>query len=118
MGLVLGRPGVTRKPYASHKSHKIQIAHAPTNLALVDRSVIPFNSKPQKTQQLQLNPKPQNPTTTPQGEERPHTPHHRKGGAPPISRPLTFGGGRGGGAAERVTIYIYIYIYLCVCVFW
>ena len=142
---MLGRPGVTRKPYASHKPHKI--AHAPvkitltctlnptpnlkprlnasskpkaehepstlTNLALVDRSKIPFNSKPQKTQQLKLNPKPQNPTTTPQGEERPHTPHHRKGVAPPISRPLTFGGGGGGGGrGARDHIYIYTYIYV------
>ena len=136
---MLGRPGVTRKPYASHKPHKM--AHAPflltltctlnptpnpkprlnasskpkaehepstlTNLALVDRSLIPFNSKP-KSQKLKLNPKSQNPTTTPQGEERPHTPHHRGGGGPPISRPLTFGGGRGGAAYPCSPFHIVI----------
>ena len=32
VGLVLGRPGVTRKPYASHKPHKI--AHAPVYINL------------------------------------------------------------------------------------
>ena len=32
VGLVLGRPGVTRKPYASQKPHKI--AHAPVFINL------------------------------------------------------------------------------------
>ena len=81
------RLNASSKPKAEHEPSTL------TNLALVDRSVIPFNSKPKKTQQLKLNPKPQNPTTTPQGEERPHTPHHRGGGASPIAIPLTFVGG-------------------------
>ena len=92
------RLNASSKPKAEHEPSTL------TNLALVDRSLIPFNSKP-KTQKLKLNPKSQNPTTTPQGEERPHTPHHRGGGGPPISRPLTFGGGGGGrGASDHISL--------------
>ena len=57
-----------------------------------------------------LNPKPQNLTTTPQGEERPHTPHHRGGGAPPYIRTIDFWGGAAGGGGEHVTIYACMHV--------
>ena len=126
-GVVLGgRPGLTRKPFASRipysvarapvlintltctlnptpnpkprlnagskpkAEHTLQILPKP----LSTRSLIPFNRKP-KTHKLKLNPKPQNPTTTPQGEEGPHTPHHRGGGAPPYIQTIYLWGGEG-----------------------
>ena len=54
------RLNASSKPKAEHEPSTL------TNLALVDNSLIPFNSKPQ-TQKLKLNPKSQNPTTTPRG---------------------------------------------------
>ena len=96
-------PTPNPKPHLNASS-KPEAEHEPstlTNLALADRSLIPFNSKP-KTQKLKLNPKPQNPTTTPHGEEGPHTPHHY-----PDHRPLGRGGGGGEWAAsEHVTMYV------------
>ena len=84
------------KPKAEHT---LQILPKP----LSTRSLIPFNRKP-KSHKLKLNPKPQNPTTTPQGEEAPHPTPQGRGGPHPISGPFSFGGGGGGGAAERVTM--------------
>ena len=85
-----GRLNAGSKPKAKHT---LQILPKP----LSTRSLIPFNRKP-NTHKLKLNPKPQNPTTTPQGHIT------GEGGPHPISGPFTFGGG-GGGAAESLTIY-------------
>ena len=91
------RLNASSKPKAEHEPSTL------TNLALVDRSLIPFNSN-LKTQKLKLNPKPQNPTATPQGEERPPhpTPHGR--GGPTYIQTIDLWAGAGGGA-ERVTMY-------------
>ena len=72
-----------------------------------------FNRKP-KTHKLKLNPKPQNPTTTPQAEEEPHAPHPAEGGPHPISGPLTFGGGEGGGrgARDHICLGTCVYVYI------
>ena len=73
--------------------------------ALYRRTVNPkLNSK--------LNPKPQNPTTTPQGEEGPHTPHHRGGGAPPHVRTIGLWAGGGRGARDHIYIYTHTHIYM------
>ena len=87
------------KPKAEHTRQ--------SSLSPSTRSLIPFYCKP-KTHKLKLNPKPQNPTTTRQGEEGPHTPHHRGGGPHPISGPLTFGGREGGGRGARDHVCLYV----------
>ena len=63
---------------------------------LSTRSLKPLNRK-RKSLKLELRPPNPKPHNHPTGEEGPHTPHHRKG-VHPVSGPLTFGGGRGGGA--------------------
>ena len=62
------RLNASSKPKAEHEPSTL------TNLALVDRSVIPFNSKPKKTQQLKLNPNPKTPQPPHRGKRDP-TPH-------------------------------------------
>ena len=75
----------------------------PPPTLLSTRRLLTFNRKNPKpqTQKLELNPRLQNPTATPQGEEGPHT--VRTGGGGGESWTMDQGGG-GGVGAERLTI--------------